>query len=237
MSLAAGSRTERQWTRLMQSAGEVVQATARISSGEIGLVATRLLQDPAEWVAWEKEFGGVLRKVVAPARRDEQVRALRLANFSWIHKATPFRYLRDQKLRGDRRLRVIQGLHDSNSYARALVAEHHNFVRSTCSLACSAHIGGSILGDEIFIDSMVRYQDVYEEYFRGFCRANFMEDRDSGASDQALLPLLKAQVAELRQAILEYPRTSAWLEMELRQRERSGETQRLPWGDGGILHH
>src|SRR5690606_10647302 len=30
----------------------------------------------------KREFGGVLRKVVAPALRDEQVRALRLANFS-----------------------------------------------------------------------------------------------------------------------------------------------------------
>lgn len=228
MGLAAGSRIEKQWTRLMQSAGDVVQATARASSSEISLAASRLVQDPSAWVAWEKEFGGALRKVVTPARRDEQVRALRMASFSWVHKATPFRHMRDQRLRGERRQRVILGLHDSTGYARALVAEHRNFLHSTCSLACSAHIGDAIFGDAIFIDSMVRYQEVYEEYFRGYCRAHFPDGQHSIGSDQALLPLLKLQVAELRQAILNYPRSATWLETELRHRSSTGDTQRLP---------
>jgi len=235
MGLAAGSRMEKQWTRLMESAESVIQSSARRGSSEISLAATRLLHDPAERIVWEKEFGGVLRKVVIPSRREEQVRVLRLASFSWIHKAAPFRHLRDQKLRGEKRQRVILGLRDSSSYARAVVAEHGNFVRNTCNFACSAHIGNSILGDEIFIDSMVRYQEVYEEYFRGYCQAHFPDGRSS-ESDQALLPLLKLQVAELQQAILDYPRSAAWLETELRFRARSGDTQRLPTAGSGFAH-
>jgi hypothetical protein len=211
----------------MDSSAKLVHATGRVGRSEIGLAASRLLQDRSEWRVWEKEFGAAVRKIVIPARRGEQIRVLRVAGFSWIHNGMPFRYVRDQRLRGECRQRLIKGLHESNGFTRAMVTEYRNFIRSTCSFACSAHIGESILGDEIFIDSMNRYQEVYSEYFRSYCETHFSTRGEGTGSDFALLPLLKQQVAELRGAILDYPRSALWLERELRYRARSGDTQQL----------
>ena len=228
MRLTSGSRKQRQWTQLMDSSQQLVHATAREEQGEIGLAASRLLNDHAEWQMWEKQFGAVLRRILIPVRRAEQIRVLRVAGFSWIHDAVPFRHMRDQGLRGESRQRLIRGLHDSSGFARAMVTEYRNFIRSTCSFACSAHIGESIFGDEIFIDSMSRYRDVYAEYFRSYCDVHFSTRRQWSGGSIALLPMLKLQAAELRRAILDYPRSALWLEKELRYRARSGDTQELP---------
>src|SRR6185369_5329836 len=227
MRLSSASRMHRQWTQLMDSSEQLVHATGREGHSEIGLAASRLLNDHAEWQVWEKEFGAALRRIVIPARRAEQIHVLRVAGFSWIHDAVPFRHLRDHAVRCDGRKRLIKGLHNSNGFARAMVTEHRNFIRSTCSFACSAHIGESIFGDEIFIDSMNRYREVYSEYFRSYCDAHFSSGEEWSGGSIALLPMLKRQAAELRHAILDYPRSAIWLERELRYRAKSGDTQEM----------
>jgi hypothetical protein len=227
LKLAEGTRTQRQWTQLMDASEALLLATSRSPANDISLAAERLLQDPTEWRRWELEFGRAMRKVVIPVRRNEQINLLRMAGFSWIHSAEPFRHVRDSALRGADRQRVVSGLHNGYGFARAMVAEHKSFVRSNCSYACSAHIGESILGDEIFIASMRRYRQLYSEYFNAYCAASF-PDRTTGEGERSLLPLLKLQVAQLRRAILEYPRDADWLQLELQHRVATGETQRLP---------
>lgn len=228
MRLTSSSRMQRQWTQLMDSSEQLVHATGRNGHSEIGLAASRLLQDHSEWQVWEKEFGAAVRRILIPVRRAEQIHLLRVAGFSWIHDAVPFRHMRDHGLRGDCRQRLIRGLHSSNGFARAMVTEYRSFIRSTCSFACSAHIGESIFGDEIFIDSMSRYREVYSEYFRSYSEAYFSQPTEWSGSSIALLPLLKRQAAELRSAILDYPRSALWLERELRYRAKSGDTQQMP---------
>jgi hypothetical protein len=227
MSPAVSSRMRRQWTQLMESSEELVQEAARTAGSETSMAAMRLLHDRSEWVVWEKELGAALRKVVVPTRRHEQIRVLRAASFSWIHSITPFRHMRDLGLRGEYRHQLISRLHNAGGFARAMVAEHRNFIRSTCSLVCAAHIGESVFGDAIFIASMSRYQEAYSEYFRGYCDANFAGRSLQADSDHALLPLLKLQVTELRRAILDYPRSAVWLEQELQYRAKSGDTQQI----------
>jgi hypothetical protein len=228
MGFAAASRMQRQWTELMDSSERLVQVTARAARGEVSLAANRLLQDHCEWLVWEKEFGAALRRIVIPVRREDQIRTLRVAGFSWIHDVMPFQHVRDRALRGERRQRVIIGLHNTNGFARAMVTEYRNYIRSTCSLACCAYIGESMLGDDIFVESMRRYGEVYSEYFRSYCDLNFLAPEPDAAGGTALLPLLKRQVDELRRAILDYPRSANWLEKELQLRARSGDTQQLP---------
>jgi len=236
MTFASGSRMHRRWVQLMNSSEELVQATARTGRSEIALAANRLMNDHLEWQVWEKEFGAAVRKIVIPVRRDEQIHMLRVTGFSWIHNLTPYRHVRDQRLRGECRQRLINGLHNSTGFTRAMVTEYRNFIRSTCSFACSAHIGESILGDEIFSQSMSRYMEVYGEYFRGYCATHFPVQGEEHHGEYELLPLLKQQVAELRRAILDYPRSALWLERELQYRAKSGDTQRLSVPDSALMH-
>lgn len=228
MKLADRSRMQRQWTQLMDSSELVLTEAAGSASDDAGAAARRLMQDPTEWHRWETEFGAALRKVVIPARRIEQIRLLRMSGFTWIHSTVPFRYVRDHGLRGAVRRRVVSGLHNGYGFARAMVAEHKTYVRSSCSFACSAHIGESLFGDGIFGESMQRYREIYSDYFNSYCAVNFPGQAQDGERERSLLPLLKQQVAELRRAILDYPRDAGWLERELQYRRPTGETQRLP---------
>ncbi|MEO8306657.1 MAG: hypothetical protein ABI616_01285 [Pseudomonadota bacterium] len=211
----------------MDSSESLLTATARNGSGEIADAASLLLGDVGTWRTWESEFGSSLRAVTLPWRLEEQVRALRLVGFSSIHRATPFRHIRDRRLRGHNRRRVISGLHNRQSYARAMIAEHRNYIRNTCSLVCSAHIGESIFGDSIFSQSVSRYQGLYADYFQVYCAVNFLDEAEA-AAQQALLPLLRLQVDELRNAILDYPKRATWLLGEIDIRKPVGDTQRLP---------
>ena len=228
MKLADRSRMNRQWTQLMESSEALLTAASGSAFDDAGAAARRLMQDPPEWRRWETEFGAALRKVVIPARRMEQIRLLRMTGFTWIHSTVPFRHVRDRALRGAPRRRVVSGLHNGYGFARAMVAEHKNFVRGSCSFACSAHIGESIFGDVIFHASVQRYREIYADYFNAYCSVNFPEHERDGERERSLLPLLKQQVAELRNAILDYPRDAGWLERELDYRRATGDTQRLP---------
>ncbi len=191
----------------MESSESLLATTSRVGSGEIASAASQLLADVGTWRTWESEFGSSLRAVTTPWRLDEQIRALRHVGFSSIHRAMPFRYIRDSRLRGNNRRRVISGLHNRHSYARAMVTEHRNYIRSTCSFVCSAHIGEAVFGDSIFAQSMHRYQQLYGDYFQAYCNVTFPGASGDPGSQQELLPLLRLQVDELRLAILDYPRT------------------------------
>jgi len=228
MKLADRSRMQRQWTQLMDSSESLLTAAAGSAADDSGIAARRLMQDPTEWHRWEIEFGAALRKVLIPSRRMEQVRLLRMSGFTWIHSTVPFRHVRDRALRGAMRRRVVTGLHNGFGFARAMVAEHKTYVRSSCSFACSAHIGEFTFNDEIFSASMQRYREIYSDYFNSYCAVNFPGQARDGERERSLLPMLKQQVAELRRAILDYPRDAGWLERELQFRRATGETQRLP---------
>lgn len=228
MMLANGTRMNKQWTQLMETSEALLTATSQFSGDDAGVAAARLLHDANEWQRWEREFGDALRKIVIPARRMEQIRLLRIAGFNWIHDAVPFRLVRDLGMRGRDRQRVVKGLHNGAGFARAMVAEHKRYIRSSCSYACSTHIGQEIFGDPIFTASMDRYRDVYTQYFNAFCSVSFPEHEASPGSERSLLPLLKQQVTELRRAILDYPRDAGWLMRELQFRAPTGTTQRMP---------
>jgi|AGTN01.2.fsa_nt_gi hypothetical protein len=210
----------------MEEASDWLQRAPAREGSEESQCAQRLLQTPGAWRRWELEFGAALRPIAANRTRTMQARALRQAGFTWIHLAAPFRHLRDNNLRGKERRALVSGI-SRQSYARALVIEHDNYLRSVCHSSCAAHLGESVLGDPLYRESMRRYQLLYMEYFRCYCAANFVAVGDFHATPEELLPMLKQQVGELRQAILEYPARRGWLQREATLRRRSGDTQRL----------
>jgi hypothetical protein len=222
------SRVQSHCTQLMDVSERLILSAAHAKQGELGAAARRLAENATEWQLWERQFGAAVRRIVIPSRRAEQIRLLRLTGFSLIHSAVPFRSLRDARLRGAQRRRVIVGLHSGTGFMQGMVTEHRNFIRSTCSLACAMHIGAEVLADDIFAASMRRYQALYEEYFETFCRVSYFAATGPDDADPALLPLLKMQVTELRSAILRYPQSAHWLEHELLYRTRSGDTAQLP---------
>ena len=226
-SVAVGRR----WRVFMDESATYVHHLARASAdGEVSDCARRLVRVPRAWRRWEMELGTALRPVANYRSRLMQVRTLREANISWVHRAAPFRYLRDHGMRGEGRRRLITALHgQSDNYERAMVAEHDVFVRSVCNNSCSGHLGESMLGDSLYRESMQRYQTLYMEYFQVYGSLTCDERSADKPLPGDLLPLLKKQLAELRKAILDYPKAVDWLQRESDIRKPTGDTQYLAW--------
>lgn len=221
----------RRWRVFMDEAADYVHHVARDSADrEETDCARRLLRAPRAWRRWEMELGKALRPVANFRSRLMQVRTLREVNITWVHRAAPFRYLRDRGLRGESRRRLIEALHgQSDNYERAMVSEHDAFVRSVCHSGCSGYLGESMLGDPLYRESIQRYQAVYAEYFQVYGTVTCEASGDGQSLSADLLPLLKKQLAELRKAILDYPKAADWLQREADIRKPTGDTQYLAW--------
>lgn len=213
----------------MDAAAERVQCIARVDEGgEDADCARQILLTPVAWSRWERDLGTALRPVARFSTRMLQVRALRQVNFSWVHRAAPFRYLRSQNIRGERRQRLVEALHGQfASYERAVVAEHETYLRSVCHGFCADFLGESLLGDELYRESMQRYQLLYMEYFRYFGVVTCSKSARVAAKSKNILPMLKSQLADVRKAMLRYPLSATWLRKEATIRKSHGDTQFL----------
>jgi hypothetical protein len=91
---------------------------------------------------------------------------------------------------------------------------------------CTSHVGSDVVEDPSFLDPMLRYEELYTEYFGLYC--NTLLETPSALAQGALLPLLKMQLNEYRWAILDPRRAQPWLRREAEIRVPTGDTQRMP---------
>jgi hypothetical protein len=229
MDASNGGAVGKRWQALMDAAAGRVQRVARDSLDEEHTdCARQILLTPLAWHRWEQELGTALRPVAKFSSRMLQIRTLRQAGITWVHQAAPFRYMRDHNVRGEARQRLVAGLHGPFAgYHRAMVGLHGTYLRSVCHGFCAEHLGESVLGDLLYRESMERYQALYTEYFRTFGIFTCSREGKAAALSREMLPLMKAQLAELRQALLVHPLRTDWLEREDTMRKPSGDTQKL----------
>jgi hypothetical protein len=192
------------------------------------LVASRLLESPAAFRTWESEHSGLMLEIANPSFNRTQAALLKKATLRLIHRKALFEYLRDGQIRGNERRRIITSFHPTQDYTRSIIAEHGLYLRKACSFLCTSHVGGNVVRDPGFFDPMVRYQELYAEYFQLFCRANFGVDSAGAEPQVELLPLLKLQLEECRLAIMNPQTGTEWLIREGELRQPTGDTARLP---------
>jgi hypothetical protein len=220
--------TGQRWQAFMQEAADRMELVAREGEGESADCARQILQSPRSWGRWEQEFGIALRPVATFRSRMLQIRSLRQANFSWVHRAAPFRYLRDHKVRGLRRRKLVSTLYGQFAgYEHSMVVEHESYLRSVCHAACASHLGETMLEDPLYQESMSHYESLYMEYFRAFGVFTCGKEGRGRALAQKMLPMMKSQLAEMRKALLLHPLRADWLEGELMIRKPTGDTQKL----------
>jgi hypothetical protein len=188
--------------RLMRESTDRVETALRSGNLQEQLVAHRLMESAAAWMAWESEHSSLMREVAEHRLRRTQAAVLKKAAFRLIHRKALFEYLRTSALRGDARQRLVAAFHPTRSYAHAVVAEHGLYLRKACSLLCTSHLGGAVVRDSGFRDPMRRYESLYAEYFGMFCRSHFGLEGAADASQEALLPLLKTDVERCRRSIM-----------------------------------
>jgi hypothetical protein len=191
---------------LMEESESRIEIVAREGSAAQVLVARRILDDTHMYRHWEAEHERLMRGVAAETRLQRQVVALRTACFGLIHRKAMFEYLRQHKIVGRDRHAVFELIYGGQDYAKAVVVEHGNYVRSASSLLCSNHLGLSLLDDRAFGEPMLRYEQRYADYFRIFCGSALASNRyNNDDTLSTLIPYLKRQLGILRRAILAMP--------------------------------
>jgi hypothetical protein len=214
--------------RLMRESTDRVGVALRGDNPIEQLVVSRLLESPTMFRVWENEHSGLMREVANTGFARTQAALLKKTTFRLIHRKALFEYLRDQRVRGSARQRIVLTFHPTRDYTRSVIAEHEVYLRKACSFLCTSHVGANVVHDPGFFDPMLHYQSLYAEYFQLFCSAQFNPDADPAEPQRELLPLLKHQLEECRQAIMREPRDDKWLRHEVELREPTGDTVRLP---------
>src|ERR1700689_965294 len=167
--------------RLMRESTDRVHRALYSDNPDEQLVASRLLESPAAFLAWESEHSDLMLEVANPSFRRTQAALLKKATFRLIHRKALFEYLRDERIRGSVRQRIIAHFHPAQDYTRSIIAEHGLYLRKACSFLCTSHVGSHVVRDPGFSDPMSRYQELYTAYFQMFC--NTQLDRDSAEAE------------------------------------------------------
>jgi hypothetical protein len=216
---------------LMRESTDRVQEALYSDNPNEQLVAGRLLESPAAFLTWESEHSGLMREVATGFRRT-QAALLKKAAFRLIHRKALFEYLRDERVRGSARRRIVVSFHPTQDYARSVISEHALYLRKACSFLCTNHVGSKVVRDPGFLYPMSRYQAIYAEYFQIFCNTHFNTNSADTEPQGELLPLLKYQLDECRTAIMNPQSAMEWRVREHELRELTGDTVRLFWPSG-----
>ena len=201
LTLAGG--TELTLGRLMDASEERLDAAAHSGRSHDQLVATRLRDNPRDYRRWELDHSRLMERVLKSPRPPVQATALLSLSFSLSHRKALFEYLRDSSLRGRKRRQVVAHFHGGYSYSQSVVEEHGIYLRSVASLMCTEHLGTTLLVHPAFGDPLHGYQQAYLEYFRTYCHsAAAPPDNPEANTEQALLPVLKFDLLELRTKLL-----------------------------------
>jgi hypothetical protein len=216
------------YKRLMRESTDRVHSALYSDNPDEQLVASRLLESPAAFRTWESEHSGLMLEVANPSFRRTQAALLKKATFRLIHRKALFEYLRDERIRGSLRRRIMISFHPAQDYTRSVIAEHGLYLRKACSLLCTSHVGGNVVRDPGFFDPMRRYQELYAAYFQIFCSTHFSTDSADPEPLGELLPLLKHQLEECRKAIIDPRPETEWRRREAELRQATGDTVRLP---------
>ena len=205
LDLAAGAPRLRLEQLMEESESELAQA-ARAGRPEEQRIAGQILGNPQDYRRWESQHLRLMTAVAGAPRAGLQVRALLSMAFSLTHRKALFDYLRERRLRGAGRRRLVRHFHGHSSYSHAVIAEHANYLQSAASLMCAERIGSGLLAHQAFGKPLRDYEQRYVEYFSGYCQTILgYGDSQDGDDTRALLTLLKQDVLALRLRLMAMP--------------------------------
>lgn len=212
--------------RLMRASTDRVEAALKYGEAAEQLIARRILESATNWEQWERAHSDLMRRVASRNAR-LQVEELKQTTFRLLHGKALFQHLSQAEVRGEERKRLMAHFRPGRSFEAALISEHGDYLRKALSFLCTNHLGADVVGDPAFIDPMLRYEELYCEYFDLYCRS-LLGTHEEAESQRALLPLLKHQLGEHRAAILNPRGAQPFMRREAALRRPTGDTQRLP---------
>lgn len=206
--LTAVGRNERclRLSCLMEASELQLQRLARRGSVEEARVAQRILECPMTFQSWEYEHTDIMRGVALAPRMAEQKRRLLAATLALLHRKSLFEYLRDHQVHDRQRERLLMHFHSGNDYARAMVSEHGNYLRSAASYLCATHLGLRLLNDSLFAGPLDEYAILYARYFATYAKL-LLSRKDADSRVIKLAQKLKSHLGQRRRSLLNVAQT------------------------------
>jgi hypothetical protein len=165
-------------------------------------VATRILDNGRDYLRWENEHATLMRRIAAERLPSVQKSQLLDISLALIHRKALFEYLRDEQIRGSKRLEIMARFSANRDYASAVVAEHGRYLRSAASYLCSSHVGSNVMFEALFETPLAEYEELYASYFRSYCNTLLASEENAIAQSMlAMVVELKAQIGEWRKAL------------------------------------
>lgn len=214
--------------RLMEFSERRLTQAAKAGSAHEAQLATRLLQDVPLFTRWEQSHGRMMRTVAAAPRQSAQRVQLRGVAFVTLHRKAPFEYLRDRRINGPTRRRLVSALFGPQDYAQCLVREHAAYLSAACSFMCTDSLCAEVLRDASFCESLTQYENAYTEYYRAFCDTMLQEYANQATPMKSLLPYFRQQLKIIREHLLAgAPQHSEFMDLQALY-AATGDTERLP---------
>jgi hypothetical protein len=188
-------------TRLMEASERSLQA-ASAGSDPGALAATRVLENPISYRRWETEHVRLIGRIADQPHRPRQSATALSLTFTLVHSKSLFEYLRDHKVRQQRRRALIAHFHGPSGYVHFMIQEYDNYLRASASLICLRHLGTELMQHAAFGEPLDDYELTYAEYFRNYCLwASPEHDPSEQDTLSPLLMQLKAEVLAERQRL------------------------------------
>ncbi len=188
-------------SRLMEASEQQLENVARRGGAEEARVAQRILDCPVTFLHWEHEHARNMRSVAAASRVQLQKRVLLSVVLSLLHRKGLFEYLRDQRVHDRQREQLLMHFHGGNDYARSMVLEHGNYLRSAASYSCSTFIGLHLMHDESFAGPLDEYAMLYAGYFAAYTKL-LLSQPGTESNLGRLACRLKSQLGQRRRQLL-----------------------------------
>jgi hypothetical protein len=216
-------------SRLMRESTDRIESALRSEDDKDHHIAHRILETTRTFHSWELEHSSLMRQVADYGKLQTQTMALRHAAIRLIQSKALFEYLRNNKVRGNERVKILAHFHPTRLYETAVIQEHSSYLRKAGSFLCTSHLGTDLVSDPVFLDPMQQYENLYTEYFHLYASTLFPNEANlESNSVRSLLPLLKHQLSEWRYVILNPRAGLPRLKRESQIRVPLGDTQRMP---------
>ena len=188
--------------RLMEFSERRLSSAAKSENEDEARIATRVLEDVPLFSHWEQSHVRMMNSVAREPRRTGQRVQLRRVAFLTLHRKAPFEYLRDRRINGPTRRRLVGALFTGQDYAQCLVREHAAFLSASCSFICADALCADVLQDARFCDSLVHYESAYTEYYRAFCDTLLEQSEGRATPMKSLLPYLRHKLKLIREHLV-----------------------------------
>ena len=132
--------------RLMAESESRVEMSA-LSHSAADAVARRVLENQDLYRCWTGEHDRLMRNVSVHSRLAGQVTALRSTAFALVHRRALFEYMRDRKITGRKRRRLLALFYGYRDYTNALLTEYGRYVRCSSSYVCTQHLAEHLMHD------------------------------------------------------------------------------------------